>query len=692
MGSIRLIATFGLALFLLPACDDGGTRDADPAGEGEGEGEGEGSLEGEGEGPLEGEGEDPVEGEGEGPAEGEGEGPAEGEGEDPVFHPDAGEECLDASECGGGLRCLAFRCSPACDADTACPDDSVCLLAGDEESCIFSCIEDDECPEEAVSGCVPLSPDMWVCLFSQGSGAPGAPCGDDAECVSLICLGGQCAERCDQGAAENVCGSGRACVDFRGQGRCWPSCHVHDDCDRDYFCAPVGSGPLRCLQRGELGRGEECEFWDECADGLCFGAECVDECRRDGTCRDDDHECVHYNTASYCVLPGDGRLGQSCQAHDDCETGACVVSACREVCGGGGECEEDELCSHTGFADVCMFDCGRELDCGRGEYCGWLGNGPACLPRGEAAGGDACLSDLDCDSGHCVDGGCLSPCGDGGCDEGSTCINVLGERVCFARGELRNGEDCLFGSDCSGGVCLAGECSNACENSRTCDRGSACVEVRGVRACTPACRNDRDCAEVAVCRSAETVDGEEVQTCQPRGRRGPGEACDADEQCFSTVCFGGLCSTTCEDDEDCDNRPCVDSGDGGRCSPECRDDDDCIESHYCGRTQSESDRGCLLRGEARIGADCAADGDCETGRCAVGICREVCSRRVRCGLRETCAHLVDDNLRGSCVAECDGETPCPEGNHCDLDDGACLPGEGPDPGEGEGEGEDEDDG
>jgi hypothetical protein len=132
---------------------------------------------------------------------------------------------------------------------------------------------------------------------------------------------------------------------------------------------------------GAGGAGGGADAGDPCA--LCRGRECAAE---EGACADDE-QCQHLDTclldSATCCIEHD--LGPA----DDASSAvyACVVAKCSAVCA---------------FAEPSCHDCFRngqetDVDCGG-----------ACAP---CASGKACATDGDCESAHCLPGGCdTGPC------------------------------------------------------------------------------------------------------------------------------------------------------------------------------------------------------------------------------------------------------------------------------------------
>ncbi|MBI2895028.1 MAG: matrixin family metalloprotease [Deltaproteobacteria bacterium] len=169
---------------------------------------------------------------------------------------DVGDPCEDGAECLSG-RCVGF--------------------AGNKR-CTRECDEADDCP------------DGWVCegglCFVQDEGTICAPCNDDGDCVSRLCVSGDgagfCSRECD---GETDCPDGYSCVERVGVRACEP----------DAACF-----------------GQACDE-TECLDGYLCGQihgekSCTRECDDEHPCPN-DYECVEGNsegTVWVCVADGDG--------------------------------------------------------------------------------------------------------------------------------------------------------------------------------------------------------------------------------------------------------------------------------------------------------------------------------------------------------------------------------------------------
>ncbi len=268
--------------------------------------------------------------------------------------------------CSGTDVCAAFGCSssPQCGtggvcSNGACVNSGVCVQGGtalrgqscsDDVQCVqgVTCITDQNgnngvclglC-DGAGAGCLSTESCLYLfsgetnlgACFTAGAGVEGDRCNEFEDCGrGLICLGGECAQRCDRGFS---CGGGQTCTAIpQGNGM--------------QFCSPVG---------GE-GEGEgEGEREGE-------GAECSEargnfDCPAGQSCDDGD-----------CVVGGEGPNATFtlCDGDADCSGGLCVNGVCTRPCDVADGCPAAYTCE----ADICVPDscldnadvCGPEFTC-----------------------------------------------------------------------------------------------------------------------------------------------------------------------------------------------------------------------------------------------------------------------------------------------------------------------------------------
>ncbi len=276
---------------------------------------------------------------------------------------------------------------------------------------------------------------------------------------------------------------------------------------------------------------------------------------------------------------------------------------------------------------------------------------------GKGVVGGPCTADVQCTSGHCVNGVCCaSVCGTcqacnlaptpgiclsvtAGAEDGRTCTL---SRACDGTGlcRLRSGQPCAAGSDCLSGFCVDGVCcQSAC--AATCQSCNV-APVPGMCVPTPAGQPARSgCSGTAACDGAGAC------------KKLSGQPCAAASECQTGFCADGFC---------CD-LPCT-----GACLA-------CNNPQHqgaCGPAPQFSARGCLATqscdgfGSCKLanGQACATGADCASGRCADGVCcGGSCGPCQACNLPGklgSCADVAAGQTTASCAAPnaCDGLGKC----------------------------------
>jgi cysteine-rich repeat protein len=221
--------------------------------------------------------------------------------------------------------------------------------------------------------------------------------------------------------------------------------------------------------------------------------------------------------------------------------------------------------------------------------------------RGICRAGSLCVSDDDCETGHCdpVDAThqrCVDYCGNGAPDSGETCDD---------------GNTAACGScnaDCSGTLTFPG-CAGGtgCVTGADCASGT-CVTIGGRRVCTSQCGNgwvegseacdDGNTASCGSCNSNCTAAQGTITACAN------GIGCHQGSDCASGSCVNGHCGTACgngvlEAGETCDDR---NTNACGTCAADCHSSNSPVT-------------GCAN------GIACSAPADCASGHCsAAGLC------------------------------------------------------------------------
>lgn len=195
--------------------------------------------------------------------------------------------------------------------------------------------------------------------------------------------------------------------------------------------------------------------------------------------------------------------------------------------------------------------CSTSNDCGLDEFC----NDGQCVSTKECESSDDCPRDLICQGARCVTQECsasdASACGSYAC-RGVQCL-----RSCIAPDDCSGlGTQCVAGqcvepqctldSDCGGYLCQGFRCTfscdanfgNGCADGYVCLQGQCSVPPDKVNGAT--CDYDAECESRTCCFLQNVLTGHCVNDCHSRP---DGVSCSLDEDCASSHCTGGVCST-----------------------------------------------------------------------------------------------------------------------------------------------------
>ena len=280
-------------------------------------------------------------------------------------------ECLQDSDCTGGLFCVAdltagkTYCSSACETDSDCPSFRTCRTGVDESltgsSQVKLCIDrtracqdgelcnglDDNCDGTIDENCVAIEgclddpacgaftctapPNFMTAICMPPNDPPGVPdyaaCTSGDQCRNGLCETGICAPLCRPPIGADVaCRTDFSCVRAIGLS----AAPLHNTCQKN------------CVSN---------------TDCTVAGQRCV---WRDVYQGGDEHQFV-------CTKPGPGRtpLGGACTANtvagdDECESGLCFEFRCTRPCGGpGSSC--DDVGGNLACKTFQLFYGGREF-------------------------------------------------------------------------------------------------------------------------------------------------------------------------------------------------------------------------------------------------------------------------------------------------------------------------------------------
>jgi hypothetical protein len=254
-----------------------------------------------------------------------------------------GFQCSSNAECGSGA-CTNGECQAvgvclrggsalrgqACGGDVGCGNGLVCVTDGGNDTtgvCLGTCGANG-------SGCLQNENCLFLfgnntegACFAAGSGTEGDACADFDECArGLICLGGECAQRCDRGFACSL--EGQTCTALGAGGMSG--------------CTPVGGN------EGE-GEGDPGEGEGE-GEGECDVARGNFDCPQGRSCVD-----------GACV-PGEGPVGTFglCDANGDCSGGLCINGVCTRPCDVADGCPSGYTCDPSIPGGLCRADSCRQ--------------------------------------------------------------------------------------------------------------------------------------------------------------------------------------------------------------------------------------------------------------------------------------------------------------------------------------------
>jgi hypothetical protein len=261
-----------------------------------------------------------------------------------------------------------------------------------------------------------------------------------------------------------------------------------------------------CDGFGECSTALPCDNPNDCDEG----AFCVDNVCCNAACGDPCDSCTVAGSVGECTVSAVGHLGDpSCAPYLCAGTSAC-----------GSECSGDEACvtsAHCTPEGSCVYD----------------------VPLG-----GSCGTDLECGSGHCVDGLCC----DTACPEACASCDIAGsEGTCLPSPQGSAGDPACAPYACDG---ESSRCPTSCTTNAQCPPGSVCDS--GVDACLP---------PAALCDGEHHValPSGDLLDCTPYRCNDDGEClglCASTADCASGfVCSTGSCAAPEEDGCDCRAAP-----------------------------------------------------------------------------------------------------------------------------------------
>jgi hypothetical protein len=192
--------------------------------------------------------------------------------------------------------------------------------------------------------------------------------------------------------------------------------------------------------------------------------------------------------------------GSGCEQASECRSRRCVETL---PAFGSSEPTQKRACG----------GCATDADCASGELCGaehslGLWRHRACMARGSALMGEACLADAACKSGVCCDGLCAECCPD--------------------RAACAGGESCKPGAVPSGDLYSLSL------------RAPQCGPGQPTRAAGAECLRDDDCASRS-CLGASTIGYCATLFFWSGGRCSSDKDCSSESKCLPFALVGGVC-------------------------------------------------------------------------------------------------------------------------------------------------------
>jgi hypothetical protein len=438
------------------------------------------------------------------------------------------------ASCQTGSECASTVCAQRVCCATACAGPCVsCAIVG------------------SLGSCQPIAADgqdpTGQCI-DQGAGSCGTTgfCDGNGGC-QLYAAGTQCAapvcpvqsnppiatlaRTCD---GNGVCTPPvtQSCGSFACNGAtCNAACGSDADCTSPNLCQGGSCGGKRL---GQLcSDAAECDS-SNCVDGVCCSAPSCGNCQScavtglAGTCRavpagdvEPHGGCTPNPPCGFVgTCDGNGACRQA-PTSTSCGTASCTGSTYTAVghCDGSGACDQTAtaMCSpYLCGALACLTACTGDADCAPGFSCRSGSCGSV------KSNGEACVTDVECESGNCTEGFCCvsKPCPScqscaisgmqGSCqpvpagsfDPAAVCMD-LGVASCATNGRCSGSGQCATYP--VGAVCGAQDCVNKTLTTLTCNAAGTCAPSMtdcdpymcsrmGTQTCSTGCVGPQDCA------------------------------------------------------------------------------------------------------------------------------------------------------------------------------------------------------
>jgi hypothetical protein len=637
--------------------------------------------------------------------------PVEANKTDPhgVCHDDGQASCGQTGRCDGLGSCARYAAeticvSPVCAGDRlmtagTCNGLGTCRTPGIQICAPFKC---NAGAAACVSRCTADADCTAGNVCQNGSCGPkpvGQSCQQGSECASGNCVDGVCCESACAGAC-------RSCALPSAMGFCKPlaagmpdlrgvcvdrgasSCNTDGRCDGGGSCRRYAAGTVCAAEHCENGvatpeslctASGACVAPDAmtCAPYACNGSRCFQTCSADNNCASGN---VCTNTSCGKKPPGASCSDKSECASNVCAQGVCCTTTCSDACKSCALAATKGTCTNvpTNMPDpsemcaaMAASSCGTNGLCTAGA-CQRYPQGTACRGASCAAGTTTVTPTATCDGA----GVCVMPAA-------TSCFPYRCDVVPACRSTCATNNDCAPPAVCNGTSCGLKPPGSSCGGNDEC-ASNVCTEgVCCATACTGTCMSCAVVGSLGTCTAVPAGKGDPGGRCADMGSAscGTNGLCDGAGACqryaAGVECVGPSCpatGTTATLARTCDGagvckpattQSCAPYGcNGTTCIAACGSDGDCAPNNVCNTG---------MCGKKRLGQQCGAGTECDSGNCVDGVCCSASS----CG---TCLSCAVAGKAGSCqpiaagdmdtMNRCTAAPPCGFTGRCDGA-GAC---------------------
>lgn len=253
----------------------------------------------------------------------------------------------------------------------------------------------------------------------------------------------------------------------------------------------------------------------------------------------------------------------------------------------------------------------------------------------------ACASDIECISGHCVDGVCCNTACTGACN---ACDVAGSVGTCTA---VASGAPHGTHPSCSPYLCSSGACATTCATKSDCAAGNYCDASKH---CVAEKLNGVACGGTDECKSGSCVDG----VCCNAGCTGQCEACNV---------AGSIGTCTPVSGAPHGSRTACAAGTGATCNAQACNGSDRTACHYPSVATTCSANACAAGVETHSstcdGAGACTDvpKSCGAFACGPSACKTTCTTKADCVAGYSC-------VGGACTPSVDLGKPCSDPAAC----------------------------